>query len=433
MEDSTKKSRNLLVSEKYDHLPSLARYRNEWLEYLSGDYEFHLREDFSWPPIRYLHYYEKDHTLLVANTSNGSVMVINLNTGSSRIFNNHNTTVRKIAVLKNRIITASWDGTICLSDYYTLKPQMILSDKHMGRCPYFNITADQRFLLSFTYDSDKIPGETGNVLRKWSLKTGKVLQKAPASHEMYSSCKSGSILIHKNRIYTCSDSGYFKVFDSRRYDTILQVKNNINFRTMTAFFDYNYILASDWNGNMHFFNIRSNRFERQVKCHTGDLYCIRRHPGNPEVVITASSNGTVKFWQLPAFVEISSILTGSIDLWSMVFINGHLVMGNINGNILVYEISDPENVVYKGSMALSGNRFVAFPALAGSFYTNDLSSLELHRKSGDRMVDPRESEYILGKLNNIKALKELFGQLDERDRLLVEDFRFLPQLSESLL
>ncbi len=203
MKDEKNKHNKLVSSNKFEELSSLMKYENDFRDKYSNEYDIRLAGNFGGLSLRYVYFYEKDKTLLISNTSNGNVHLINLQTGSFRTFANHRTTVRKIAVLNNDIITSSWDGTICFSNYYSLKPVKILKDKYMGRCPYFNVTPDKRFLLSFTYDSDKIPEESGNVLRKWSLKTGKVLKNVKASDEMYSSCKSGAVLIHRNRIYTC--------------------------------------------------------------------------------------------------------------------------------------------------------------------------------------------------------------------------------------
>ncbi len=228
-----------------------------------------------------------------------------------------------------------------------------------------------------------------------------------------------------------SDSGYFRVFDGRTYDLIYNKPDGPNFRTMVSLFDYNYILASDWSGNIHFFNIRTNRFDARIKSHNGDVYCVRRHPVIPDIVITSSSNGSIRFWKMPGFLEVNYIHTQKPDLWSMAFINDHLAVGNIDGEVMVYDISDPGNVHYKGKISLSQHSFVAQPVNSNLFFTNNKSKLEVRRKSDNSRILGKEAEYVLDKQNDLKAFKELFGLKNDEEALYNKNIRFIPQFSEN--
>jgi len=408
----------------------MASYLRESFDHLTRDYVYKLKAGYPALGIRYLHYYERDHTLLASNITNARVHLLNISTGNFRSFLNHSATVRKIRVFNGEIYTSSWDGSVRATNYHTLQEKMRLTERSMGRCPFFNISPDGRYLYSFTYDSDVIPLGVANSVRKWDLRTGKLQMIVAASTEQKSYRKSGSIIFYENRLYVSCNSGFFRIFDLNSGRLIKEMSTSADFRSMTAMFHHQYLLASDWDGYIHFLNLKTNRFDHMVKCHNTDILCMRLHPRNPDIIFTSSSDGVIKVWKMPGFILLNTILVDSSDLWSMVFINDHLLTGNIDGEIRVYDINDLSNIRYKGRIVLSDRSFVAQATGSRMFYTNDISAMEVY-KEPDAVVSGKESEYLLDQGNNLMALRELLGVEDTLNGLPSGKHHFMPLLAAS--
>ena len=412
---------------------ALISYKRESFEYLTREYQYKLKEGFQGLGIRYLTYCKKDQTLLISNISNGRVHLLNLYSGGLRSFVNHSATVRKIILFNDEIYTASWDGTVRATNYLTLQQRRIMTQFAMGRCPFINISPDGKYLFSFTYDSDIIPFGVANIVRKWDMKSGKLLKVLVASAEQIGTAKSGAIIIHQGQLYVCSNSGYFRIFDMATGKRIKEIRTGSDFRSMTSVLHYNFLLASDWEGYIHFFNLESKSIDFKMKCHNTDIFCIRVHPGNPDIIFTSSADGVIKVWEMPGFVLLNTILANHNDLWSMVFINDHLVIGNIDGEIQVYDIADVRHISYKGRIVLSDQSFVVQAVGSKMFYTNDISAVEVYREPDNNKVTGKESEYLLGQGNNLMVLRGLFGLEDRIKGLLPGNNKLFPLIPESLM
>jgi WD40 repeat protein len=406
-------------------------YFKESNNYLMKDYTFRIADNYSTYGIRYLNYFEQKNTLLISNVSNGRVHLLNLMTGQLDSFTHHQTTVRKILTFKNDIITASWDGTVRVTDFDTLSQRLVLTDKSMGRCPYINITPDGKYLYSFTYDSDIIPLGMANTIRKFCLKTGRILFRVAASSFAKSQCRSGSIILWKNKLYECSDSGYFRIFDLRNGRFIKEIVTQYDYRTMTSLFHYNYLLASDWQGRIHFFNLKTNKFDYAIQAHNSDILSIRVHPKNPNILFTSGNDGMIRVWEMPEFRLLNTIFVNQRDLWSFVFINDRVVVGNFAGEIRIYKISNFYNLSYIGRIILSDHSFVAQTTGSKLFFTNNLESIEISPVNNDTALSSREKEYLLNQNNNLMALRELFGFEEVNNGYLKGQHNHLPLLAQS--
>jgi len=418
----------LLKQNNEGESKKLASCFRESFDYATGDCHFRLNRGFWALGIRYIHYYERDNTLLVSNSANGRVLLLNIATGNYRSFLNHSATVRKIRVFNGNIYTSSWDGSVRSTDYHTLREKMIYTERTMGRCPFFNITPDGKYLYSFTYDSDVIPMGVANSLRKWDLQTGKLVNIVAASTEQKSYRKSGSVIFHGNRVYVSGNCGYFRVFDQRTGRLIKELATAADFRSMMAMFHHNYLLASDWDGYIHFVNLKTDRIDHVLKAHTTDIMCMRLHPRDRDVVFTSSSDGIINVWKMPRFRLINTIVVDHGDLWSMVFINDCLLSGNIDGEIQVHDIKDLMNIQYKGRIVVSDRSFVVQVKDTRMFYTNDISSMQVYREDEGPGISDKEAEYLLDRGNSLLALRELLGVDESLDGLPAGKGRFIPLL-----
>ncbi|MBE0640241.1 MAG: hypothetical protein IH598_17135 [Bacteroidales bacterium] len=406
-------------------------YFKESNDYLMKNYTFRVAENYPTYGIRYLNYFEQKNTLLISNVSNSRVHLINLKTGQLDSYAHHQTTVRKILTYKNDIITASWDGTVRVTDFDSLRQRLLLTDQSMGRCPFINISPDGKYLYSFTYDSDVIPFGTANTVRKFCLKTGKVLFRVAASSYNKNERRSGSIIHWKNKLYVCSDNGYFRIFDLRTGRFIREIIRPFDYRTMSSLFHYHYLLASDWDGRIHFFNLKTNQFDYAVQAHNNDILSIRVHPNNPSILFTSGNDGMIRVWEMPKFRLLNTIFVNQRDLWSFVFINDRIVVGNIAGEIRVYKISNFYNLSYIGRIVLSDHSFVAQTTGSKLFFTNNLESLEVSPVNDDTALSSREKEYLLNQNNNLMVLRELFGFEEDNNGYLKGQHNLVPLLASS--
>lgn len=395
----------------------MTSYLKESFEYVTRACNYRIKAGFQVLGIRYLHYFEQDHTLLISNITNGRVHLINILTGKLRSFFNHTATVRKIRIFNGDIYTSSWDGSVRATNYHTLEEKLRLTDRNMGRCPFFNISPDGKYLYSFTYDSDVIPMGVANSVRKWCLKSGTMESLVSASAEQKSYRKSGSVIFYRNRLYVGCDSGYLRIFDQRSGRLIKEILSEADFRSMTALFHFNYLLASDWNGYIHFLNIKTNKIDYVLKAHNTDILSMRVDPRNRNILFTSSSDGIIRVWGLPGFDLQKTILTGHTDLWSMVFINDCLLIGNIDGEIRVYDIHDLNDINFKGRIVISDQSFVTQSKNSKMFFTNDISVMEAYREKEEKSFSPQESEILLDQGNNLKVMQELFGLNDGLNKL----------------
>jgi WD40 repeat protein len=410
---------------------NLVAYKNKSFDNFTKEYQFKLNKNFLGLGIRYLHYFEKDNTLLISNISNGIVHLINLSNGSFRSFLNHTATVRKIRIFNNEIITSSWDSTVRVTNYLSMKQRLKLTDRTMGRCPFFNISPDGKYLFSFTYDSDVVPLGVANTVRKWSFESGNLLRVVSASTDYKNERRSGSIIMYADKLYVCCDNGYFRIFKMQSGRLIKQINTEADFRSMTSLFHYHYLLASDWDGYVHFFNLKYNRIDFKIKCHNTDILCIRVHPKRPDIIITSSMDGVIKFWKMPGFELIKSIEIDHSDLWSMVFINDRLAIGNADGEICIYDIRDIDNIQFKGRLVLAERSYVVQAIGTKMFFTNDLSKMEVYRDKEADKIEGKESLHLLSQSNNIMVLRELFGMEDNTHGQLNDHFKFMPLLQDS--
>lgn len=404
-----------------------ASINRESFDHLTSDCHYMLMPDYPSLGIRYLHYHASDHTLIICNIHHGQVHLLNLLTGYFRSFFPHKASVRKARVFNGSIYTSSWDGTVRISHYHSLIETMTLTDRTMGRCPFFNISPDGAHLYSFSYDSDMIPMGVANSVRKWCLGTGRLINLMAASAEQKSTRRSGSIIFYGDRLYVCSNSGYFRVFDIKTGLLVKDVPTHADFRAMMALFHYGYILASDWDGNIHFFNVETLKVDHILKCHNAEMLCMRLHPHNPDIIFTSSFDGVIKVWRMPGFELLGSVLTGHDQLWSMVFVNDRLLSGNNDGEIRVYDIGDLLNLKYLGRIVISGKSFVAQSLISKKFYTNNIADMEIYRADGPQ-PGQKEKDYLLGRGNSLEVLTGMFG-LDALSSNMTGNAPFIPLLT----
>ncbi len=409
----------------------IARLDQDSFSLATKNVSYRLRNNFRRPGIRYLTWYDKDKTLLVSNNNNGQVQLLNLLTGNMRHIKSHSHTVRRVKVVNEEIITASWDGSVRITNYYTLEERLKLKDLKMGRCPDFTLTSEGSFLFSFSYDHDVDPASAYNNVRQWCLKTGKLHHIFTASPSKTGTISSGSSICYNNRLYVVSDSGFYRVFSLETRSLIAELRFIKDFRTMIGLPHYNCMLACDWEGSIYLLNMLTHQPEMKIKAHSHDIYCLREHPLRKGHIFTSDKYGRVKIWKMPGLRYVNTIDTGMVEVWSMDFLNNRLLAGGSGGKIMVYDISDLNRIKYIGSVVIGDDSFVARKEGSNRYFTNDARMIEILNLADNSIMEGKEAEYLAGECNSLTVLRELFGIEDHANELLNGKMEFIPMLQES--
>jgi WD40 repeat protein len=403
----------MLTKTNHESFPALfSSYFKESYNYLVKDYSFIISDKMNPLGIRYLRYLEGRNTLLISNISNGKIHILNVASGDFGSICHHKASVRKIQTYGNLVITSGWDGTVRVTDLIDHSQKLVLTDQWMGRCPYVNVSEDGRFAYAFSYDSDVRP-DAANRMRKFCLYTGKLIYVADASTAIYNDRRSGTILLWNNKVYVSSDNGFFRIFDQKTGRLIHEIITGYDYRTMTSLVPHDEkLLVSDWDGRIHLFDLKKQRFESYFQAHQTDILSIRLHPAHPDILYTAGNEGIIRIWELPGFKLLNTTWARHRDLWSMVFINGRLVVGNIDGEIRVYKTGNGHELTYSGRVVLSGDSYVAQTVGSKLFFTNDIGCMEALPVHGENPLSNKESVHILQQSNHLAVLRDLFGVSD---------------------
>jgi WD40 repeat protein len=415
--------------------------------------------------IRSVFYDNTNQTLLISNVSNGKIYILNLVTAKLEILDNHNATVRKVRVVGDEIISASWDNSVRVFNKHNLTLRLILTTGNMGRCPGFQVSPDYKYVYSFSYDSD-VDSNAENVVRKWSLKTGRLLKEYTNTGKHFAMTRSGGVFLYKNLVGVCSDSGYLNFFNAR---TGKLMKSNYKphtvFRSSVCIGDYAFL--ADVSGHLHKFSIKHQVFMRVIQyAHQSDLTSLSHlKKGGIEYIVSTGFDGTVKFWNFPDLNLVNEVET-PWGKWSFTFIGENtLVASDLKGRLLIYDITNLKKIKPKGVVQLFANgEFVAYKDKTlgqtpiKRFFTNDLNLLSTFKcefteedfmqnpdllkpemESSDGMgssvtkyeeITGKQSEYILSANNSIEVFHELFKDASSALEKEFTDLRLTPLLQE---
>lgn len=369
---------------------------------------------------RCLFYREPD--LFVSHISNGKVDVINLLTGEIRFMDHHRFSVRYIDSVYNRFIgkmeigLASWDGTVSLSDYYSLKFRVKLHDSGMGRCPHFSVNPGDASVIAFSYDTDKNIGFRQNVIRVFSIKDGSLFQKIPVPHPHLYSLRCGTTLLNDDSICCVSDNGYLQIFDP-----------SFNLKSEYSFEDslHNIIRFSDSlilggsSGNIYLFNFLTRSKIGVQKAHVDHVMCFCHRDDHS--FFSSGFDGVVKTWRCESdqMVQLSESNLSDFnhqhfnEIWSMTRIDNKLLVGGLQNEIFVFEILPGSNdLKFIGFLIISDNNQFAFlTADNHRYYSSDPASLIRIKKEetpGSASLDDINSEYTLISNNDLQVLRDVF-------------------------
>ncbi len=419
-------------------LPSLSNtkkklvvsYKKTFAETLCEGYFFEVKSSVRNNFTRSICYDKSEHSLLISHVYSNRVHVLNLLTGKLRWFDHHGTTVRSIKVFNNEIITASWDGKVCVTNFDSLKPRLILTEKEMGRCPYFTISPEKDFVYTYSYDSDKNPDQFSNTVRKWSLVDGKLkkLIQLPGRHLSF--LRSGSCEVCGNRLYVVSDTGHFHVFDSDSANLKTERFFNEELRALCLLTAYNMVALAGCNGNIYLCDLSGEKYLKKIKGHQYEISDLFIHPDKPEILMSISFDGTLKIWKLPELELLESIYVNGINLWTVDVVNDLLIVGGEDRDIWIYDIKDLSEIKTKGRLIISDENYAFMPTETNDFYASDLSMMQVKNKEKNMLFDGQTAEYLLNAACNFNLFKNLFISESNVLPAFIQNYSGFYQLSQ---
>ncbi len=390
-----------------DHNAALS-CRKSFAESLCDGYHFEIKFGTNFTDLRSLFYYNTEDTLLVSHARSNRVHLLNLETGRLRWFDNHGTSVRSIKVSNNEIVTGSWDGSVGVTCFESLKLRMKLTEKTMGRCPDAVTSPENDFVYSYSYDSDKDPMCKSNTVRQWKIADGKLGNVLHLPGEHLKSRRCGSCEVYDNHLYVASDTGYLNLYDCGNWNLIAEEFCSELLAAMCILPSLNLLAVGSSNGSIFLCDLGSLKIRSRIKAHSGALNQLLLHPGNPEIMISASFDGMVKMWHLPDLELLGSINTNGENLWCVTIVNDMLITGGEGGDILIFDICNLNDIKLKGTLVISEKSYAYIPFEKKSFYASDLSIVSVKRDIDGIVITDQYSEYLLNSSCDFSTFRELF-------------------------
>jgi WD40 repeat protein len=393
-------------------------YKKSFAETLCDDYRFELNLDSRRSGTRSIFYCKAEHSLLITHVLSSRVHILNLTTGKLRWFDHHGSTVRNVQVSDHEIITASWDGKICVTNFDTLLPRLILTEKEMGRCPDAAISPSRNYLYSYSYDSDRNPNRKSNTVRRWSMTNGELKKviKLPGVH--LSTRRCGSCCAHGNRLYVVSDSGHLHIYHSTLPILIRERNFKDQLQSICLAPDHKMLFIGGSEGNIYQCSLSGKIINQITKAHRYDVTNMFILPNKPDIMISVSFDGRMKIWRLPDLDLLASINVKGISIWSVTAVNDLLIVGGENDDIWIYDIKNLPEVIQKGKMVIADDSYAYIPSESNSFYASDLSMMQVRKNDDGSVLDGQYGEYLLNTACNFKVFKDLFSA-ESHDKLAI--------------
>lgn len=356
---------------------------------------------------RCLFYIKELNILLISHTNNHLIHLINVENGDMKSISHHSATVRDVGWENKYVVSASWDGSVRLSDLFSLKSVRVFTEPGlMARCPEFHISKDRQYIYSVSYDTDLISEIQNNVLRIWELKNGRLKKKITLPGRHLQSSRSASIVGSGNSLFVISDSGTLAVYSPNgEIKYVHDFRENV--RTMLLLPNYNQLVITSDNGFIYLVDSRSYTVRTVLTRTTSYVKSLIQHPTRTDIVIGGTSSGRIHVWQLPDFKEINQIET-EFDIWSFTFVNSQLVVGGCSSSIYIFDFSDPFNIKHSAELEVHKDYFFFKEIEAGCFFTNAADKIRVTNCKTKSIMEKDMALNLIGFKNNIKAMHDVF-------------------------
>lgn len=383
--------------------------KKSFVDNLIEGYRFDVKPNVKVFGTRSVCYYKSEHSLLVSHILTNRVHLLNLSTGKLRWFDHHGTTVRSIQMCEHEIVSASWDSKVCVTNFDTLKPRLILTEKEMGRCPDVAISPDHTYLYSYSYDSDINPDRKSNTVRRWKMETGELRKalKLPGTH--LSGRRCGSCVVSGNRLYVVSDSGHLHIYHSTIPVLLAEKSYNDELQSICMSSDSRMVFIGGSEGNIYQCNLSGKRIKQVYKAHRFDITQMLIPRDKPNILITVSFDGTLKIWDVQSLELIQTIFVEGICLWTVTVVDNLLITGGEKGEIWIYDIQNLPEIKVKGKLFIADDSYAYLPSDSDYFYATNLSLMQVRKNDDHSLLEGQYAEYLLNTACNFKIFKDLFS------------------------
>lgn len=405
-------------------------YKKSFTDILLDDYRFEAKLNTRNQGTRSIFYYKAEHSLVISHIYSKRVHILNLATGKLRWFDHHGTTVRSVQVSDREIVSGSWDGMVCFTNFDSLELRLKLTEKEMGRCPDVAISSNHSFVYSYSYDSDKNPKHMSNTVRRWSIANGELKKvfKLPGVHRTGRRC--GACAVHGNSLYAVSDSGHLHIYDTSIPILISERSFNDELQTICIVPAFNMLVIAGGEGNLYVCNLSGKRIKQITKAHNHDVSQLFVHPEKPEIMISVSFDGTIKIWKLPDLELLESIDVKRIYLWTVTVINDLLVIGGEANDIWIYDMKNLTEIILKGRLVISNDSYAYLPSNSNLFYASDLLMIQVRKNDDGSILNGQYAEYLLNTACNFKIFKDLFSSECSETYESLNEFKGFYQLTQ---
>lgn len=385
-----------------------ATYKKTFAETLNEGYLFEVKPSRGILGTRSLFYYQSANTLIISHVLSRRIHLINLTTGKLRWYDHHGTTVRNILVSNHEIISGSWDGTVCITDFDTLEKRLVCTDAQMGRCPDMVVSPDHRFLYSYSYDSDRNPARVSNCVRKWSLTNGNRLNllELPGKHMTGRRC--GSCVVNENQLFVVSDSGHLHIYDCQTFELKKEVDFKDQLQSACILPAFNLIAIGGDKGNIYLHDYSGKKIKHKIKAHQYDVALLMVHPEKSDRLISVSFDGFLKVWSLPDLKLIHAMGDEYYRLWTATAMNELYLKGGEDRDILIYAIVEDGGPKLMGSLTIFEESYAFLSADSNAFYATDLSTMQIRKKENNELVHDQHTNYLLRSSSNFENFGKLF-------------------------
>lgn len=392
-----------------NHFQQLAAsYQKTFTDSLTDGYRFEVKRSKNVLGIRSLCYYKSENTLIVSHLWSNRIHLLNLTTGKLRWYDHHGTTVRSVLVRNHEIISASWDGTVCVTDFETLEKRLVCTDPEMGRCPDMAISSDLRYLYSYSYDSDRNPKRVSNSIRKWSLTNGDRLKLIEMSGKHLTSRRCGSCVVNEDLLFVVSDSGHLHIYDCQTLKLRNEVNLNDQLQSVCLLPAYDMVALGGDKGHIYLYDYSGGKINQLNNAHLYDVAQLIEHSEKPDKLISASFDGYLKVWRLPDLKLIHSMNIGAIKLWSVITLNDLYITGGEGRDILIYDTSKGTEPILKGKLTILDTSYAFVSSDSKKFFATNLKMMQVRKQENKQLLFDQRAEYMIKSSSNFEYFSKLF-------------------------
>ena len=363
------------------------------------------------PAIRYdgiksLFYDKEEHWLSISHSAGEMIHVLDLLTGKLRCEEIGDEPIKAVLSWNSKIITAHCKGKVEFIPLDSESPGLREIIFMGPRAANLSVSSDCKYLIMNVYQFEKGPKVQRNSINICSTEesTDSWYMAIPCDHK--ASGRGGISMLHDNRLYVAGDCGCFYIFDFLKCTQLFaDFYDNQELQCLCLFPSLNRIVFSGIKG--HIF-VCDNAGQRMTQTKKGSAIThMMVHSGQPNLLVSLNSGGTVDIWQMPDLELIATIKVDHSCLLTAAMVGDLLLTGGKDGIIRIYDLSDVKTPKQVGKLMVTAESFAFFPAGAKAFYCDNQSIIQMERDDG-AVCDDLLADYLISSHNDFNVFRTFF-------------------------